>query len=469
MSVAVASNPDSQSSSTTGRRLSAGDMLRYGVGQTGAQIFRDTPAALLPVFMTTMLGVPAWMAGVAILLPKLWVILCDPLMGAWSDRSAPRVGRTPFLAFGALATALGFFSLFSITGYSSPVLAAVSVSLIFLLAMTGFSAFSVPHLAIAAELSSDPHERTRIVVYRMIFVTAGVLLGVGVAQPLVYHFGGGARGWFMMASIYAVVCLVTMLATAIGVRPLLRGRRKAAGTPLSLGTQLKAAAANRPFRLLTIIHLLQTIGQACSYTVVALVFIYLVDNIALLMSYILVMSFVGISMQPVWLRVTRHMGKLPLFLWLVLGWCAITATWLWIDWGSDMPIALPVFGEMTVKDAMILLRGALIGVTNSGFIMLITALFTDTIQFDGSKDAAAVEGGYAGVWSATEKVGFALGPLVSGVVLSFYGFQSSQGGAVEQSGSALFGIIACYSVVPLVFFAASLALVPAFARSIAVK
>lgn len=450
-------------------------MLRYGVGQTGVQLFRDTPAALLPVFMTTMLGVPAWIAGLAILLPKLWVIVCDPLMGAWSDRSAPRVGRTPFLAFGALATAVGFFTLFSITSYSSPAFAAVCVSVIFLLAMTGFSAFSVPHLAIAAELSSDPHERTRIIVYRMIFVTIGVLLGVGLAQPLVYHFGGGARGWFIMASIYSVVCLVTMMATAIGLRPLLRRRRGegAAGSPVSFLTQLKSTAANRPFRLLVAIHLLQTIGQACSYTVVALVFIYLVDNISLLMSYILVMSIVGISMQPVWLRVTRHRGKLPLFLWLVLAWCGITLTWLWIDWGKDMAITLPLFGAMTMKDAMILLRGALIGVTNSGFIMLITALFTDTIRYDRqfaeAKDASAVEGGYAGVWSATEKVGFAMGPLVAGIVLSLSGFESSKGGAIAQSGSALFGIVACYSVVPLVFFALSFILIPAFARSIARK
>ena len=97
---------------------------------------------------------------------------------------------------------------------------------------------------------------------------------------------------------------------------------------MSLGTQFKAAFANRPFRLLASIHFLQTIGQACSYTVVALVFIFLVDNIALLTSYILVMSLVGLAMQPVWLRVSRSSGKLRLFVWLVLGWCAVTLSWL---------------------------------------------------------------------------------------------------------------------------------------------
>lgn len=40
-------------------------MLSYGSGQTGAQIFRD--AAALPLFMTTMLGVSPWLAGVVIL------------------------------------------------------------------------------------------------------------------------------------------------------------------------------------------------------------------------------------------------------------------------------------------------------------------------------------------------------------------------------------------------------------------
>ena len=92
-------------------------------------------------------------------------------------------------------------------------------------------------------------------------------------------------------------------------------------------------------------------------------------------------------------------------------------------------MVLPIFGEMTMKDAMILLRGALIGVTNAGFIMLIIALFTDTVHYGATKGGSAVEGAYAGVWSACEKVGFALGPLVAGFVLSFYGFRSSQGGA----------------------------------------
>ena len=57
-------------------------LLRYGIGQLGAQVFRDTLAVLLPLFLTTMLRVQPW------------------LVGAWSDRLRGKFGRTPFLVIG---------------------------------------------------------------------------------------------------------------------------------------------------------------------------------------------------------------------------------------------------------------------------------------------------------------------------------------------------------------------------------
>ncbi len=448
----------------TSEKLSSSDMLRYGVGQTGAQIFRDTPAALLPVFMTTMLGIPAWLAGVTILVPKIWVICCDPLMGAWSDRVAPKVGRTPFLATGAITTALGFLLLFTFSDFSTPLAAALWVGFVFTLSMTAFSAFSVPYLAVAAELTSDTHGRTKLLLYRMIFLTLGVVLGVGLAQPIVFWFGGGAQGWFKMAIVFAAICGGTMLGSALLLRPLLKGKHLADTEMPSLKVQFLAAAKNKPFRILTSVHLLQNIGQAVGYTVIAFVFIYLAENIALLPIFILAMAIVGISAQPLWFSLSKKFGKQVLFIALTLCWCLVTASWLVIDLGKDTVVTLPLLGEMTGKDALILVRGALIGVFNSGFVLLITSLFTDTVHVGARNGTAAVEGGYAGVWSAVEKLGFAVGPLVAGTVLSLSGFHSSKGGIIGQDSGALTGILLAYSVVPIVFFLLSLTLMPLFKR-----
>jgi GPH family glycoside/pentoside/hexuronide:cation symporter len=459
------SNPSLAVPAVSSLPLPVSVMLRYGVGMVGAQIFRDAPAALLPVFMTTVLGVPAWLAGFAILLPKVWVIFCDPLTGAWSDRRAPTLGRTPFLATGAIATSLGFLALFHVPALASPLASAALVSLVFLLAMTGFSAFSVPYLAIAASLSTDPYERTKLLVFRLIFTSVAIIAGVGFAQPAVFWFGGGAQGWRAMSWLYAAICVASMLGCTLGLRPVLKARPAPAADTSSLAQRFAAAWRNQPFRQLTVIHFLQTIAQACAYTVVAMVFIYLVDRIALLPVTMMAMSICGIVAQPLWLVVSKRIGKIPLFTALCIGWCAVTATWLGIDWGAGHKAMLPVLGETSLKEALIVLRGALLGVTNAGFILLVTSLFTDTVYL-GGEQGGAVEGSYAGLWSASEKLAFAIGPVIAGAVLSLSGFVPSRAGPGVQSHSALFGILANYSIIPIGFFVVSLCLVPRYARSV---
>ena len=51
MNASLAANP------AVPDEVPTGVVLRYGVGQLGAQVFRDTPAVLLPLFMTTMLEI----------------------------------------------------------------------------------------------------------------------------------------------------------------------------------------------------------------------------------------------------------------------------------------------------------------------------------------------------------------------------------------------------------------------------
>lgn len=444
-------------------RISGRTKLFYGAGQVGAQIFRDTPAVLLPLFMTTMLGVPAWMAGLVVLLPKLWVILCDPLVGGWSDRVQPRRGRGPFLTVGAVLSAVGFVALFAVTDYSSPIVAATTVCILYLLASTGFSAFSVPYLALAAELSADTHERTRILLYRMAFAVLGVMLGVGLAQPVVFHFGGGAFGWHVMAILFGGVCLVSMLATAFAFGGFRSARP--ATQPLTLGGQLRVARDNRPFRLLTTMHFIQSLAQASSYSVIGLVFIYAVGNIAVLPVFILGMSAAGLLSQQYWMRSSQRHGKLTMFVIASALWSLVTITWIFVGTLGDARISLPLLGQIRVEDALVVLRGMMIGVVNGGFTLLAISMLTDTISHGQQHNDRSVEGGLAGIWSASEKLAFAGGPAIGGVLLSLSGYVSSTHGPVAQSSRAILGILVLYSLVPAFFCLVSLLLLRGYRRS----
>ncbi|MBX2859317.1 MAG: MFS transporter [Cellvibrionaceae bacterium] len=458
--------PESDASAESLRKpLSTVTMLFYGAGQTGGQIFRDAPAALLPVFMATMLGVSPWLAGIVVLIPKLWLIICDPLMGIISDRMKPLHSRRPFMVIGGISTSVLFIGLFAFSGFASQWWAALCVGVIFFAASTAFSAFSVPYLAVASELSADPHERTKLLAFRMIFMVLGVILGFGLAQPLVFALGGDAAAWLKMALLFGLIGMISMLITAYGV-PRDFGANNSANQSLSLLAQFRHARENKPFAILTAAYFIQSIAQASGYAVVGFVFIYAVGDINLLLPFILVMASGSISSQPLWLKLSRRIGKVASFWGACLLWMAVTITWLWVGNGQDVLLSLPFLGELSTDHSMVLLRAFIIGITNSGFSLLSFSLLTDTINRQKQQRGYADEGLFSGIFSAVEKLAFALGPLLAGVVMSYTGFEASVGGAVEQTDGAIQGMVMSYSVVPTVMMFFSLLVFTQYKKSL---
>ena len=57
----------------------------YGIGDIGCNIFIVTSGLFLLFFLTNIMGVEPALAGVALLIPKLWDVVSDPIMGAISD------------------------------------------------------------------------------------------------------------------------------------------------------------------------------------------------------------------------------------------------------------------------------------------------------------------------------------------------------------------------------------------------
>ena len=416
--------------------------LAYGTGQLGAQIFRDTPAVLLPLFMTTMLGVPPWLAGLVVLVPKLWLIVCDPLMGAWSDRVKPRRGRTPFLLAGAVLTSFSFVALFWNSAYSSAHMAAAATCALFFIGSTAFSMFSVPYLAVGSELSTDPHQRTRVMMYRLNFMTLGVVVGVGAAQPLMAAFGGGAAGWRAMGLVFGLLSIISMMVTALG----LMGVKLIAGeaAPANLLSQLRPVSRNRPFLILLTTHFIQSVGQAASYTVIAFIYLYALQAIWIILPFVVLMSVVAIASQPVWVQLSRRYGKERCYIAAMLGWALVTASWFFIHPADDVVIA-----GLGTQHILVLVRAVVIGIFNAAFIMLALSMLTDTIAYERDRTGTANEGVFSGIFSAAEKLAFALGPVIGGVVMTLFGFRESTTGVIAQTPQAITGIVLLYSLVPV--------------------
>jgi len=415
----------------------------YGLGMVGVQIFRDAPALLLLFFLTNILGVPAVTAGLAITLPKIWVIFADPLVGAISDRTRTAWGRRrPFLLCGAVLCALTFVLIFNAPAFETPAARAAWVGLAYTLALTALSVYSIPYFSVAAEISDDPQVRTQIVAYRIAFMATGLI--VSSFAPLLVAFGGeGPAGYSFMSFVFAAVCGASMLTPfwVLAKTPL-----KQAGTASpGLRGQIKLAAQNKPFLWLLGANFLQRVAEGAGYATLAYFIIYRLQlGLDKLAPLLLVMSGTAIAAQPLWVRVAAKLGKIRVY-WL----CLPVYCFVFFLWALAPPQTM----------LWVYVIGFLNGLFNSGFLLMAQAMLTDTIEWDARRTGLERAGAYSGLWLANEKVAFTFGAMITASILGAFGFVSgSEGANVQQSESAVRGVVIAFIATPIFFHLSSLLL-----------
>jgi GPH family glycoside/pentoside/hexuronide:cation symporter len=106
------------------------------------------------------------------------------------------------------------------------------------------------------------------------------------------------------------------------------------------------------------------------------------------------------------------------------------------------------------------------GIAAGGFLMVTLSMLSGTLAADTARTGVNREGVYSGLWCAVEKLAFAMGALVVGVVLGVFGFvESSNGAATAQTPRAVLGIGVAYCGINMVIYLASIAAVMWSARS----
>lgn len=415
--------------------LSTGLCLGYGLGSLGTGLYGTVPGLLLLYFMTQVLGIEAGWAGTAIFFPKVWDVLIDPFMGMATDRTRSRWGRRrPWLLAGALLLPLSFYLMFTVPAWESTLLRGGYVAGLYMLAALGFTFFQIPYIAMPAELSPDPHERTRIVSYRMAFMTVGILAGGALAPMLVKWGGGGEPGYRLMGLCLAGVLLFSLLgsfwATA---RVPLQALDEAEHLP-GLRESL-AGLKSRPFLLLAGGSVLVFCGVSVVLAAVPFYTRFILgrgeETVTILFVCLVLPAMLT---MPLWVQLAKRFGKKRAYVGAVGCFALGTLSFLL---GARLPIEV----LYTVT--------ALMGSAYAGTQLLPFAMLTDVIQYERQRSGLRQEGIYTGLWTATEGLGMAGGALVAGAILQAMGFQEALAGAeVVQTAQALQGITWVMSVFP---------------------
>jgi glycoside/pentoside/hexuronide:cation symporter, GPH family len=426
--------------------LPASTRLGYSLGSFTTGAFGTVPGLLLLPYLTDTMAVPGAVAGAIVLVPKAWDVVFNPFAGRLSDASlAKRGSRRRFLLFGGLGVAVLFAAIFAHPGFGRVTLDATYVVLAFLLCATAFAFFQVPYNALPAEITDSYDERTKLTSWRIGLLAVAILISGGVA-PAITTGIGGVSGYRLMGTAMGLVILIGTIGVYLGTRGAPVGsRRPATGGWRELLATMKQW---RPFRWLLGVYFVQSLGLGTLLAGVSYAARYVFGDAGLQSA--LFVGFVGpaLVMMPVWPRIGAKWGKL----WGFRFAC--------IAFGMG---ALGLLATRVVPLALAFVFVALAGIGYAGIQVFPLAILPDLISAEEERTGATRAGIAAGVWTASETLGLALGPGIFGLVLSLGGYVSSVDSSVVQPASAVTAIVIGFSLLPGVLVALG---IPLLRRSV---
>ncbi|MEO9014522.1 MAG: MFS transporter [Terrimesophilobacter sp.] len=425
--------------------LSRKTIVGYGVGSLGTGGFATLPGLVLVYYLTDTLGVAALAAGVLVTVAKVWDVVIDPYLGAISDRSLARTGsRRRFMILGGSLVPVFFILTFAAPVGVGPVVAGLWVLAAFLLTATAFSMFQVPYIALPAELVDAYDARTRLITWRVVFLTVAILL-FGAGGPALRGLaGGGNLGYLLMAVVAGLVIGAGMLfSSTIAPRGAARGhstRQEPIAEHYAAG--IRALRRSQPFRALLLTFVLQGLATGIMLAGAQYVATWVLHSEDAVTLLFLALIAPALLFAPVWGRIARRIGKERTF---------VVASVLY---GAA---ALALVGLLAVPGVWVYLPVAVAGAAYAGMQSLPLAMLPDVISHDASRHGAGQAGVFSGMWTAGETTGMALGATVLTVVLAVTGYvQSTAGVAATQSSEAVVGIVLSFSVVPAAIMGFSL-------------
>jgi GPH family glycoside/pentoside/hexuronide:cation symporter len=262
----------------TGRQLGMRTKFFYGFGSVAFGAKDSGFSYFLLIFYNQVMGLPAQTVGLAIMIALLVDAFLDPIVGQISDNWRSRWGRRhPFMYAAAVPVALSYLLLWNPPAGLSPQTLFVYLIGTAILIRSFITLYEIPSSALAAELTTQYDERTRLLSYRYLFGWIGGLImylaaltvflkpdavhKVGQLNPVGYaHYGMAA----------AALMFFAILVSAIGTHreiPYLRLAPQRKVSITTLGREMMGTLANRSFLLILVASLFTAMAGGLSLSI----------------------------------------------------------------------------------------------------------------------------------------------------------------------------------------------------------
>jgi len=411
----------------------------YGLGDTGTGMAATQLGFYLFVFYTGVAGLPAWMAGLVLMVIKVWDGINDPFVGWLSDHTKSRWGpRLPWIAWSAVPMGVAMAANWWVPPGGIWQKFAYFV-VIALLSQGLFTCVNLPYSALASELTVDTSLRTRLNTARF---TGSILAGLSGLVLGALLVRGGPSGFFTMGLASGLLIILGTLGCAWGLSPFTGHCQRPTGDPEPIGRQLRRIGANGRFLRVLGLYLLLWCGLQLMQPV-SLIFFEAVMRLPKSWSVWILIPFqlsalVGLQ---VWSRVSYRRGRVHALRWgagLWIAGCGLSMVLIPLDASVGPLGSLSNMASL----GLLVLTIVLVGLGGSTAFLIPWSLLPDAIDADPDKPA----GLYTAWMVITQKLGIGLAVFALGNVLSFSGYEASL--QWLQPESALLTIRLCMGLIP---------------------
>jgi GPH family glycoside/pentoside/hexuronide:cation symporter len=417
----------------------------WGFGTMATSTMLNAPTAALLFFLVTIVKLDPLAVGTLIFAGKIIDVLTDPPIGALSDKTSSRFGRRrPWLLGSSFACGVTFALLFNVpdVGVTATYLYMGVALALFAIAYT---AFQVPYMAMPTEMTDDYHQRTKIMSWRVVFMSFGNVAGAGAFAALASKLGGDRAGYGEAAIYFGAAITLAMFATFFFTR----GGRQTTVTPgqdeISIRQHIAWLLMNKQLMILMGTKVAIYLGVFASLTTALFFFksVLKLDETVFFMVFGAQMA-TTILCLPLCNWLAKRIGKKAAYVGSLIGFCIVVSTWL---------LASP--NEPT---SLLLMRAVLLGAFGAGAHLYGQSMLIDTFALDYQLTGHRREGVLAASFSFVEKMCMALAPFIIGFLLSTLGFDKELDPIADQSASAVMAIYIGFVGIPVVCQIASIVL-----------
>lgn len=388
------------------KNLTKGEIAVFGMGDLfggGGQLVINF---FYLIFLTDVVKLNPGLAGVIVLISRIWDAVSDPLMGIISDNTKSKYGRRrPYILLGGIGIIIAFIMLWWPVSFGTQAVTFAYVLFAYLFYSTISTIIMVPYSSMSSEVSMDYKERTVVNGTRLFFSQFASLLCAVLPMEIVKMASNVETGYILLGIVFGIFFAIPLIMIFF----ICRERAPMTHTKSKFSFKTFVAPFKiRSFRLLIIIYMLAFFSMDVISSVFAYYMKYFLERPNELNYVLGTMLIMQIVFLPIVVMLANKIGKAKVFI--------ISAS-IWIGGAALLGLFAPSWPGFTIY-----VIAAIIGMGLCGCVVMPWTMFPDVTDVGELYFGERKSGSFSGIMTFVRKSSSAFGIFIVSQILNISGY-----------------------------------------------